>query len=215
MYYLVIFPYSVSDACDHDYNKSNPIMMHAAEPVTLGAEPTTAAAMAPTITGNVPILICLTRSCLPYLLLQINTVSSQKCYLSSGKQGCPSGTICNHDKYFDSYDVTVPLQHGQCGLWLLTHALPYVEDYYVIFEDYERDDNGYSLLADKDIMMNFRDALLAVDGVDIEGKNLGDIMNMLKGKSTNIVTLTFLNKEWFNNFDRNSVKTGTAIQRKR
>jgi hypothetical protein len=215
MYYLVIFPYSVSDDFDRDYNESNPIVVHAADPVTLGAEPTTAAAMAPTITGNVPILICLTRSCLPYLLLQINTVSSQKCYLSSGKQGCPSRTICNRDKYFDSYDVTVPLQHGQCGLWLLTHALPYVEDYYVIFEDYERDDNGYSLLADKDIMMNFGDVLLAVDGVDIEGKNLGDIMNMLKGTSSNTVTLTFLNKERFNNFDRDSVKTGTGIRKRR
>jgi hypothetical protein len=121
-------------------------MMHAAEPVTLGAEPTTAAATAPTITGNVPILICVTRSCLPYLVLQINTVSYHKCYLSSGKQGGPSRTICNHDKYFVSYNVTIPLQHGQYGLWLLTHALPYVEDYYVIFEDYKRDDNGYSLL---------------------------------------------------------------------
>jgi hypothetical protein len=57
--------------------------------------------------------------------------------------------------------------------------------------------------------------LLAVDGVDIEGKKLGDIMNRLKGKIANIVTLTFLNKEWFNNYDRDSVKTGTAIQRKR
>jgi len=56
--------------------------------------------------------------------------------------------------------------------------------------------------------------LLAVDGVDIEGKKLGDIMNRLKGKIANIVTLTFLNKEWFNNYDRDSVKTGTAIQRK-
>jgi hypothetical protein len=129
-------------------------MMHAAEPVTLGAEPPTAEATSPTITGNVPILICLTRSCLPCLLLQINTVSSQKYYLSSGKQASPSRTICNHDKYFDSYDVTIPLQHGQCGLWLLTYELPYVEDYYVIFEDYEKDDKGNSLLADKDIMMN-------------------------------------------------------------
>jgi hypothetical protein len=185
------------------------------ETIMTHAKPTTAAAMAPTIIGNVPILICLTRSCLPCLLLQINTMSSQKYYLSSGKQASPSRTICNRDKYFDSYDVTIPLQHGQCGLWLLTHALLYVEDYYVIFEDYKRDDNGNSLLADKDIMMNFEDVLLAVDGVDIEGKNLGDIMNMLKGKSTNIVTLTFLNKEWFNNFDRDSVKTGTAIQKKR
>jgi C-terminal processing protease CtpA/Prc len=63
-------------------------------------------------------------------------------------------------------------------------------------------------------MMNFGELLLAVDGVDIEGKNLGDIMNMLKGKSGNTVTLTFLNKEWFNNFDRDSVKTGTAIQKR-
>jgi len=37
-------------------------------------------------------------------------------------------------------------------------------------------------------MMNFGDVLLAVDGVDIEGKKLGDIMNMLTGKLTNIVT---------------------------
>jgi len=64
-------------------------------------------------------------------------------------------------------------------------------------------------------MMNFGFVLLAVDGVDIEGKNLGDIMNMLQGKITNTVTLTFLNKEWFNNFDRDSVKTGTAIQKRR
>jgi C-terminal processing protease CtpA/Prc len=90
-----------------------------------------------------------------------------------------------------------------------------VEDYYVIFEDYDRDDNGNSLLAERDIMMNFGDVLLAVDGVDIEGKKLGDIMNMLKGKLTNIVTLKFLNKEWFNNYDRDSVKAGIAIQKKR
>ena len=52
MYYLVFYPYSVSDDCDHDYKKSSPIMMPAAELVTLGAEPTTAAATAPTITGE-------------------------------------------------------------------------------------------------------------------------------------------------------------------
>jgi C-terminal processing protease CtpA/Prc len=90
-----------------------------------------------------------------------------------------------------------------------------VEDYYVIFEDYERDDNGNSLLADRDIMMNFGDVLLAVDGVDIEGKKLADIVNILKGKLTNIVTLKFLSKEWFNNYDRDSVKAGIARQEKR
>ena len=135
--------------------------------------------------------------------------------MSAGKQDSPSRTIGNQEKYYDSYDVTIPLQHGQCGLWLQTHALPYVEEYYVIFEDYERDDQGMSLLADKDIMMNFGDVLLAVDGLDVEGMKLPEIMNILKGKQTNIVTLTFLNKEWFNNYDRDSVKTGIAIQRKR
>ena len=135
--------------------------------------------------------------------------------MSAGKQDSPSRTIGNQEKYYDSYDVTIPLQHGQCGLWLQTHALPYVEEYYVIFEDYERDDQGMSLLADKDIMMNFGDVLLAVDGLDVEGMKLPEIMNILKGKQTNIVTLTLLNKEWFNNYDRDSVKTGTIIQRKR
>jgi hypothetical protein len=53
-----------------------------------------------------------------------------------------------------------------------------VEDYYVIFEDYERDNNRNSLLADRDIIMNFGDVLLAVDGVDIEGKKLADIINI-------------------------------------
>jgi len=64
-------------------------------------------------------------------------------------------------------------------------------------------------------VMNFGDVLLAVDGLDVEGMKLPEIMNILKGKQTNIVTLTFLNKEWFNNYDRDSVKTGTIIQRKR
>jgi len=64
-------------------------------------------------------------------------------------------------------------------------------------------------------MMNFGNVLLAVDGVDIGGKNLGDIRNMLQGKSTNTVTFTFLNKEWFNRFDRDSVKTGSAIWKRR
>jgi hypothetical protein len=135
--------------------------------------------------------------------------------LSAGKQDSPSRTIDNQEKYYDSYDVTIPLQHGQCGLWLQTHALPYVEEYYVIFEDYERDDQGMSLLADKDIMMNFGDVLLAGDGLDVEGMKLPEIINILKGKQTNIVTLTFLNKEWFNNYDRDSVKSGTIIQKKR
>jgi C-terminal processing protease CtpA/Prc len=63
--------------------------------------------------------------------------------------------------------------------------------------------------------MNFGDVLLAVDGLDIEGKNLDNIRNMLQGKSSNWVKLTFLNKEWFNRFDRDSAITSTKIQRKK
>jgi len=55
--------------------------------------------------------------------------------------------------------------------------------------------------------MNFRDVLLAVDGLDIEKrKNLDDIRNMLQSKISNMVQLTFLNKEWFNIYDRDSIK---------
>jgi len=53
-------------------------MTPAAEPVTLGAEPTTAAAMAPTITGNVPLIICLMICYFPYLLLHVNIVVVSK-----------------------------------------------------------------------------------------------------------------------------------------
>jgi len=38
---------------------------------------------------------------------------------------------------------------------------------------------------------------------------------MLQGKSSNWVKLTFLNKEWFNRFDRDSAITSTKIQRKK
>jgi hypothetical protein len=85
------FPNSVSDDCDHNYKKSSPIMTPAAEPVNLGAEPMTSAATAPTLTGNAPLFICLTLCYFLYPLLHVNTiVSSKKCYLSSGKQVCPS-----------------------------------------------------------------------------------------------------------------------------
>jgi len=78
--------YSVSDDCDHDYKKSSPIMMPAAELVTLGAEPTTAAATAPTITGNVPLIICLTICYFLYLLLHVNTVSPQNVTCHQGNK---------------------------------------------------------------------------------------------------------------------------------
>ena len=135
--------------------------------------------------------------------------------MTSDKPFTPYRSIGNREEYFDSYDIAIPLQHGGCGLWLETHALPYVEDYYIIFEDYKKDDGGYSFLEDKDLVMNFGDVLLAVDGLDIEGKNLDNIRNMLQGKSSNWVKLTFLNKEWFNRFDRDSAITSTKIQRKK
>jgi hypothetical protein len=161
-------------------------------------------------------LLCCSVSFPICYITKIPFLTSQKWYLTSDKPISPYRSIGNQEEYIDSYDVVLPLQHGGYELWLQTHALPYVEDYYIIFKDYKKDDGGYSLLADKDIMMNFGDVLLAVDGLDIEGKKLGDIMNMLQGKSSNrVVKLTFLIKEWFNWFDRVSVKTASAIQKRR
>ncbi len=43
-----------------------------------------------------------------------------------------------------------------------------MKSFYTKFEDYKKDDGGYSFLEDKDLVMNFGDVLLAVDGLDIE-----------------------------------------------
>jgi len=54
--------------------------------------------------------------------------------------------------------------------------------------------------------MNLGDVLLAVDGVDVAGKSLKDIKCLILYKHHQMVRLTFLNKNWFNKFDRNSIR---------
>jgi hypothetical protein len=42
----------------------------------------------------------------------------------SNKRFTPYTSICNKEKYFNSYDVFVPVHYGLCGL----HNLPYLEE---------------------------------------------------------------------------------------
>jgi hypothetical protein len=54
--------------------------------------------------------------------------------------------------------------------------------------------------------MNLGDVLLAVDGVDVAGKSLNNIKCLILYKHHQMVRLTFLNENWFNKFDRISVR---------
>jgi hypothetical protein len=61
----------------------------------------------------------------------------------------PYNIINDREAYNDSYDAYLPAYDNGCGLRFKTHKLPYVERYYVCFEDYIRDVNGYSEAEEK------------------------------------------------------------------
>ena len=63
--------------------------------------------------------------------------------------------------------------------------------------------------------MNLGDVLLAVDGVDVAGKLLKDIKCLILYKHHQMVRLTFLNKNWFNKFDRISVRVADDTPKNR
>ena len=67
-------------------------------------------------------------------------------------------------------------------------------------------DDGYSEAEEKELLMNLGHVLLAVDGVDVEGRSLQDIRCLILYKTDQMVQLTFLNKNWFNKYDRFSVQ---------
>jgi hypothetical protein len=58
----------------------------------------------------------------------------------------------------------------RCSLIFTTTQQPYIENYFISFKDYVRDNNAYSLLEEKK-NMNYDDVLLSIDGVDIKGKH--------------------------------------------
>jgi hypothetical protein len=122
--------------------------------------------------------------------------------------------INDREAYNDSYDVYLPAYDNGCGLRFETHKLPYVERYYVCFEDYIRDVNGYSEAEEKKIVMNFGDVLLSVDKMDTEGKTMQEIRCMILYKSNQMVQLSFLNKIWFNSYDRDSVRVTSDTWKK-
>jgi hypothetical protein len=63
--------------------------------------------------------------------------------------------------------------------------------------------------------MNLGDVLLAVDGVDVEGKSLKDIKCLILYKHQKMVQLTFLNKNWFNKFDGLSIRVADDTPKNR
>jgi hypothetical protein len=124
----------------------------------------------------------------------------------------PYHLINDVNTYFDSYDVFLQVHDTGCSLLFATTQQPYVENYFISFQDYGRDENETSVLEEKRIIMNYGDVLLCIDGVDMEGKNLEDIKYNILSKTNKIVQLTFLNKHWFNNQIRKSVKIRDIMQ---
>jgi hypothetical protein len=118
----------------------------------------------------------------------------------------PYYLINEQDTYYDSYDVFLEVKEMGCGLLFATTQQPYVENYYISFRDYLRDGTESSVLDEKKIIMNYGDVLLGIDGDDVGGKHLQDVKYIILCKTNNIVQLTFLNKHWFNNQIRKSVK---------
>jgi hypothetical protein len=118
----------------------------------------------------------------------------------------PYRLINDQDTYNDSYDVFVPVYEYGCNIQFQTAQEPYVESSFVCFKDYVHDKNGYSEEENKQLLMNLGDVLLAVDGVNVEGKSLKDIKCLILYKHQQMVQLTFLNENWFNKFDRFSIR---------
>jgi len=127
----------------------------------------------------------------------------------------PYRLINEPNTYNDSYDVFVPVYEYGCNLQFQTAQEPFVDRYFVCFNDYIHDGNGYSEEQNKQLVMNLGDVLLAVDGVDIAGKSLKDIKCLILYKHQQMVRLTFLNENWFNKFERISVRVADDIPKKR
>ena len=127
----------------------------------------------------------------------------------------PYRLIYEQDTYNDSYDVFVQVYEYGCNLQFQTAQEPYVDRYFVCFNDYIRDENGYSEEQNKQLVMNLGDVLLAVDGVDIAGKSLKDVKCLILYKHQQMVRLTFLNENWFNKFERISVRVADDIPKNR
>jgi hypothetical protein len=99
----------------------------------------------------------------------------------------PYRLINDQDIYNDSYDVFIPVYEYGCNLQFHTAQEPYVDRYFVCFNDYIRDENGYSEEQNKQLVINLGDVLLAVDGVDIAGKSLKDIKCLILYKHQQMI----------------------------
>jgi hypothetical protein len=105
----------------------------------------------------------------------------------------PYHLINDATTYFDSFDVFKPVHDTGCSLIFTTIQQPYKENCFISFKDYVKDNNAFSLLEEKKIVMNYGDVLLGIDGVDIEGKYMQSMQNQ-HHCSTNIPRQTLVSQ---------------------
>jgi hypothetical protein len=108
--------------------------------------------------------------------------------------------------YFNWYDVFLPVSSSGCGLQFSTSQYPYVENYYITFDKYTRENDDISELEEKSLVFGSGNVLLAVDGLHIGGEKLQCVNYKILMKCNRTINLTFLNKYWLNSRDRKSVK---------
>ena len=90
-----------------------------------------------------------------------------------------------------------------------TTPTPYVENYYVAFDSYKRHKGDIQSKAEKNrVVWNKGDVLVAVNGEDIAGKTLSEVTQWIKELTEDTITMTFLQRNWFNGSGHKSVRKG-------
>ena len=118
----------------------------------------------------------------------------------------PYSIILDANVYHNAYEAYLPVQDNECGLHFKSIDNPYIENYFARFEKYATDNHGHSTAAEKQVIMNEGDILLAVNDADVGGKSLSEIISLISESNNEMVHLTFLNKDWFNKYDHDNVK---------
>lgn len=94
----------------------------------------------------------------------------------------PHHLINDHSKYYDSYDVFLFVNETGCGLNFQTN-----QKYFISFDSYVRNHNTVSLAEEHEVIMNYGDVILGIEGVDIEGKLLQEVKYKILSKSNTTI----------------------------
>jgi hypothetical protein len=105
----------------------------------------------------------------PLHFLQISSTTKPK---SSTTLFTPYHLINDVTTDYDSYDVFLPVNDMECSLTFTKNQYPYVENYFVSFHSYSRDNNTTSLMEEKMLVLNYGDVFLGIDGLNVEGMQL-------------------------------------------